>query len=75
MFRKLCNIHAIDNNLPFIHTPDTRDCIQCCGFSGTISTNNSNKISGIQIQIHSIKRHLLIDRSRVKSLMYILNFK
>ena len=72
---KTFNPGTINDDLSFIDHPCTRNCIQHGRFTGTISTDNCNKISFIQSEVQTVQSHFFIDSSRIKSFVNVLQLK
>ena len=69
------SIDTIDNDLSFIDLPCAGNCIQHGRFTGSVTTDNSNKITFIQCEVQTVQSHFFIDGSRIKCFIYVFQLK
>ena len=74
-FGHACDVDSVNENVAFIRIKNACNAVHQSRFAGTVGTDNGDKVSFFERQVHTAKRLFLIRRVGEESLMEMSNLK
>ena len=75
MLGKFCHVDSVDEDLSLVYQPGTRHCVQHGGLARAVAADDSDEIAFLQSEGKTVQGKLLVNGSRIKGLVYVLDLK
>ena len=62
------DVATVQNDLPAVEREDARDAVEQRGLAGAVATDDGDEVAGLEVEVDTGERGLLVDRALVEGL-------